>query len=65
MYGASVMGLNRSLEYLLSDPTTALANPEFINGPMASNIFEAIRDNVRFALPQATIAADSYCKLQK
>ncbi|KIJ13642.1 hypothetical protein PAXINDRAFT_156455 [Paxillus involutus ATCC 200175] len=54
----------RYTEYLLGDPTTALANPEFIKGPMTSNIFEAKRDNVRAALPQAAIAAASYCKLR-
>ncbi|KAF8422289.1 hypothetical protein L210DRAFT_836449, partial [Boletus edulis BED1] len=55
----------RYTEYLLGDPTTALANPEFIDhGPMTSNIFEAKRDNVRAALPQAAIAAASYCQLQ-
>ncbi|KAG2126111.1 hypothetical protein BD769DRAFT_1462911 [Suillus cothurnatus] len=31
---------------------------------MASNIFEAKRDNVRAVLPQAAIAAASYCQLQ-
>jgi hypothetical protein len=31
---------------------------------MASNIFEAERDNVRAVLPQAAIAAASYCQLQ-
>ncbi|KAG1808006.1 uncharacterized protein BJ212DRAFT_1580146 [Suillus subaureus] len=51
-------------EYLLGDPTTALANPGNIKGPMTSNIFEAKRDNVRAALSQAAIAAASYCQLQ-
>ncbi|KAG6369223.1 hypothetical protein JVT61DRAFT_15624 [Boletus reticuloceps] len=55
----------RYTEYLLGDPTTALANPAFIDGPMTSNIFEAKRDNVRVALPQAAIAAASYCQLQE
>jgi hypothetical protein len=54
----------RYTEYLLGDPTTALANPEYIQGPMTSNIFEAKRDNVLAALPHAAIAAASYCQLQ-
>jgi hypothetical protein len=59
------MALNRFLEYLLGDPTTALANPGYIKGPITSNIFEAKRDNVRAAMPQAAIAAASYCQLQE
>ncbi|KAG1784537.1 uncharacterized protein HD556DRAFT_1427447 [Suillus plorans] len=54
----------RYTNFLLSDPTTALGNPGYIEGPMTSNIFEAKRDNARFALPQAAIAAASYCQLQ-
>ncbi|KAG2034767.1 hypothetical protein BDR03DRAFT_1001453 [Suillus americanus] len=54
----------RYTEYLLGDPATALANPGYIKGPMTSNIFEAKRDNVRAAMPQAAIAAASYCQLQ-
>ncbi|KIK37568.1 hypothetical protein CY34DRAFT_810215 [Suillus luteus UH-Slu-Lm8-n1] len=54
----------RYTEYLLGDPTTALANPSYIQGPTTSNIFEAKHDNVRAALPQAAIAASSYCQLQ-
>jgi hypothetical protein len=49
-------------DFLLGDPSTALANPDHISGPMTSNIFEAKRDNVRNALPQAIIAAAVYCK---
>ncbi|KAG2129162.1 hypothetical protein DEU56DRAFT_902968 [Suillus clintonianus] len=51
-------------EYLLGDPTTALTNSGSIKGPMTTTIFEAKRDNVRAALPQAAIAAASYCQLQ-
>ncbi|KAG2035300.1 hypothetical protein BDR03DRAFT_529346 [Suillus americanus] len=54
----------RYTEYLLGDPTTALENPGYIEGPMMSNIFEAKRDHVRTTLPQAAIAAASYCQLQ-
>ena len=49
-------------EFLLADPTGILANPEEIKGTVSSNIFEAKRDNVRSALPQAVIAAASHCK---
>ncbi|KAG1814743.1 uncharacterized protein BJ212DRAFT_1300526 [Suillus subaureus] len=51
-------------EYPLGDPTTALTNPAYIEGPMTSNIFEAKLDNVRAALPQVVIAVASYCQLQ-
>lgn len=54
----------RYTEYLLGDPTTALANPGYIQGPTTSNIFEAKHDNVRTALPQAAITAASYCQFQ-
>jgi len=52
-------------EFLLADPTGMLANPDEIKGAVTSNIFEAKRDNVRAALPQAIIAAASYCKQHK
>ncbi|THH16065.1 hypothetical protein EW146_g4526 [Bondarzewia mesenterica] len=51
-------------EYLLGDPTTAVTNPQFIEGPLMSSIFEAKRDNVRAALPQAVLTTASYCKQQ-
>ncbi|KAF8625759.1 hypothetical protein AX15_005212 [Amanita polypyramis BW_CC] len=49
-------------QFLLADPTGMLANPDEIKGAITSNIFEAKRDNVRAALPQAIIAAASHCK---
>jgi len=52
----------RYSRYLLGDPTTALGNPDAIKGPVTSNIFEAKRDNVRAAIPQAVMAAASHCK---
>jgi len=52
----------RYTRYLLGDPTTALGNPDTIKGPVTSNIFEAKRDNVRAAIPQAVMAAASHCK---
>ena len=42
-----------------------LADPDEVKGPFTSNIFEAERDNVRAALPQAVIAAASHCKQHK
>ncbi|KAG1778407.1 hypothetical protein EV702DRAFT_1278097 [Suillus placidus] len=54
----------RYTDYLMGDPTTALGNSGYIGGPTTSNIFEAKRDNVRAALPQAAVAAASYCQLQ-
>jgi hypothetical protein len=42
-----------------------LANTDEIKGTLTSNIFEAKRDNVRAALPQAVIAAASHCKQHK
>ncbi|KIL64141.1 hypothetical protein M378DRAFT_637639 [Amanita muscaria Koide BX008] len=48
--------------YLLRDPTTALANPQSIKGPLTSIIFEAKRENVRAALPRAVTAAAAYCR---
>jgi hypothetical protein len=52
----------RSSEFLFADPTGILANRYGIKGTVTSNIFEAKRDNVRVGLPQAVIAAASYCK---
>jgi hypothetical protein len=52
---------SRFTRYLLLDPTSALGNPEAIDGPMTSNFFEAKRDNVRAAIPQAVIAVASHC----
>ena len=52
-------------EFLLADPTGILANPDEVKGTITSNIFEAKRDNVRAALPQAVIAAASHCKQHK
>jgi len=49
-------------EFLLADPTGILANTDEIKGTLTSNIFEAKRNNVRAALPQAVIAAASHCK---
>ncbi|KAF9508406.1 hypothetical protein BS47DRAFT_1350474, partial [Hydnum rufescens UP504] len=34
-----------SRDYLLLDPTSALENPEAIDGPVTTNFFEAKRDN--------------------
>jgi len=52
---------SRFTRYLLLDPTSALGNPEAIDGPMTSNFFEAKRDNVRAAIPQAVMAVASHC----
>lgn len=52
-------------EFLLADPTGILANTDEIKGTVTSNIFEAKRDNVRAALPQAVVAAVSHCKQHK
>ena len=54
-------GFDLFLGYLLLDPTSALGNPEAIDGPMTSNFFEAKRDNVRAAIPQAVMAVASHC----
>jgi len=40
---------------------SALGNPEAIDGPTTSNFFEAKRDNVRAAIPQAVMAVASHC----
>ena len=42
-----------------------LTNLDEVKGHITSNIFEAKRDNVRAALPQAVIAAASHCKQHK
>ena len=47
--------------YLLLDPTSVLWNPKAIDGPMISNFFEAKRDNVRAAIPQAVMTVASHC----
>jgi len=52
---------SRYTRYLLLDPTSALGNPEAIDGPTTSNCFEAKRDNVRAAIPQAVMAVASHC----
>ncbi|KAI9463146.1 hypothetical protein HD554DRAFT_2125002 [Boletus coccyginus] len=46
---------------LLENPVTALA-PHNTRIVQHANIFEAKRDNVNAALPQAVVAAASYCK---
>ncbi|KAF8316009.1 uncharacterized protein EI90DRAFT_3087136, partial [Cantharellus anzutake] len=52
----------RYTRYLLGNPTIALGNPTAIKEPMTSDIFEAKRDNVKAAIPQAIMAAASHCK---
>jgi len=52
---------SRYTRFLLEDPTSALGNPGAIDGPMTSNFFEAKRDNVRAAIPQAVMAVASHC----
>jgi hypothetical protein len=54
------MNLNRSLEYLLGNPSEALRDPGSIEGPIMSNIFTAKRDRILNGLSQATVAAASY-----
>ena len=50
--------------YLLLDPTSALGNPEAIDEPMTTSIFEAKRDNAGAAISQAVMAVASHCTQQ-
>ncbi|KAG2091028.1 uncharacterized protein F5147DRAFT_823441 [Suillus discolor] len=50
--------------FLLTNPTKTLVDLGNTQEPISSNIFEAKRDRVREGLPQATIAAASYCQLR-
>lgn len=51
--------------FILANPTGALANRDEFKGTLTSNIFEAKRDNVWAALPQAVIATASHYKQHK
>ncbi|KAG2118706.1 uncharacterized protein F5147DRAFT_832565 [Suillus discolor] len=50
--------------FLLTNPTKTLVDLGNTQEPTSPNIFEAKRDRVREGLPQATIAAASYCQLR-
>jgi len=54
----------RYTSFLLKNPMLALANLDLIKGPgpLTSTIFEAKRDNVEAAVPQAVMATASHCK---
>lgn len=51
-------------EFILDEPTVAFANPDMVKA-ISSNIYEAKKDGVRAAVPQAAIAAASYCRSHK
>ena len=48
-------------EFVLEEPKLAFTNPEMVKH-LSSNIYEAKRDGFRDAVPQAAMAAASYCR---
>jgi len=50
--------------FILAEPMVAFANPDMVKA-MSSNMYEAKNDGVRAAVPQAAIAAASYCRQHK
>lgn len=51
-------------EFVLEEPKLAFTNPEMVKH-LSLNIYEAKRDGFRDAVPQAAMAAASYCRQHK
>jgi len=56
-----VKGPAPEIKFLLDEPKLAFANPGMIEH-ISSNIYEAKREGFKEAVPQAAMAAASYCR---